>query len=46
MEKEKMTPQSKHIYDLLPKEMRDNTKKVSMEYRGYLRIIQYHLKTK
>ena len=45
MEKEKMTPQSKHIYDLLPKEMRDNTKKVSMEYRGYLRIIQYHLKT-
>ena len=45
MEKEKMTPQSKHIYDLLPKEMRDNTKKVSMEYRGYLRIIQSHLKT-
>ncbi len=45
MEKEKMTPQLKHIYDLLPKEMRDNTKKVSMEYRGYLRIIQSHLKT-
>lgn len=45
MEKEKITSQSKHIYDLLPKEMRDNTKKVSMEYRGYLRIIQSHLKT-
>lgn len=45
MEKESMTAQSKHIYDLLPKEMRDATKKVSMEYKGYLRLIQSHLKT-
>ena len=45
MEKKSMTAQSKHIYDSLPQEIRDVTKKVSMEYKGYLRLIQSHLKT-
>lgn len=45
MRKESMTAQSKHIYDSLPQEIRDATKKVSMEYKGYLSLIQSHLKT-
>lgn len=40
-----MTTQSKHIYDSLPEEIRDATKKVPMEYKGYLSLIQSHLKT-
>lgn len=45
MGKESMTTQSKHIYDSLPEEIRDATKKVPMEYKGYLSLIQSHLKT-
>lgn len=45
MEKGSMTPQSKHIYDLLSQEMQDVVKNVSMGYRDKLSIIQSHLKT-
>lgn len=45
MKNDKMTTQSKYIYDSLPKEIHDAAEDASMEYRGHLRLIQSHLKT-